>query len=128
MFSEEHSFSRTQLVKRTFPPMSKNTFFKNKCHFWFWTISAETANLIVFPGFHFFGPKRKKSWPKQIVHTKNSQSFSLPDTNSVRQFLLIIHFFIFHFWMTSSTKTQFYSFGACFHFVVFLCSVSLSPT
>ena len=58
VFSEEHSFSKTQLVKPTFAHMSKNTFVKKECHFWFWALSAETTFFIVLPGFHCFGPKR----------------------------------------------------------------------
>ena len=56
VFSEEHSFSKTQLVKLTSSPMSRNTF-KKECHFWFWAISAETTIFIVYPGFHRFGPE-----------------------------------------------------------------------
>ena len=33
VFSEKHSFSKTQLVKPTFSPMSKNTFFKENLSF-----------------------------------------------------------------------------------------------
>ena len=69
VFSVKHSFSKTQLVKPTFSPMSKKTpFSKKRCHFWFWAISAETTIFIVFPGLHCFGQKR--IWPKQIVCTK----------------------------------------------------------
>ena len=55
VFSEEHSFSKTQLVKPTFSPMSNKTFFKKRCHFWFWAISAETTIFfLLFAGFHCF--------------------------------------------------------------------------
>ena len=33
VFSEKHSFSKTQLVKPTFSPMSKSTFFQKKVSF-----------------------------------------------------------------------------------------------
>ena len=33
VFSGKHSFSKTQLVKPTFSPMSKNTFFQKKVSF-----------------------------------------------------------------------------------------------
>ena len=33
VFSGKHSFSKTQLAKPTFSPMSKNTFFKKKVSF-----------------------------------------------------------------------------------------------
>ena len=33
VFSGKHSFSKTQLVKPTFSPMSKNTFFPKKVSF-----------------------------------------------------------------------------------------------
>ena len=68
VFRKKHSFSKTQLAKPTFSPMSKNTFSKKRCHFWFWAISAETTIFIVCPDLHCFG--QKKFWPKQIVCTK----------------------------------------------------------
>ena len=91
-------FKKTQLFKNTvskpsFSTMSKNTFFQKRCHFCFFAISTETPIFIVFPAFYCFGPK--KFWPKQIVCTKMRVFFSLPDTNSVSQFLLKIHFFWF---------------------------------
>ena len=58
VFSEKQSFSKTQLVKPTFSPMSKTPCSKKRCHFWFWAISAETTIFIVFPGLHCFGPKK----------------------------------------------------------------------
>ena len=46
--------------------------------------------------------------------------FSLPDTNSVRQFLLKIHFLDFsHFWMTTLKKPYFYRVFCYFPFFVF---------
>ena len=100
VFSGKHSLSKTQLVKPTFSTMSKTTFFQKRCHFCFFAISAETPIFIVFPALHCFGPK-KKSAQTDSVH-ENARFFSLPDTNSVRQFLLKIHFFDFsHFWMTT---------------------------
>ena len=46
--------------------------------------------------------------------------FSLPDTHSVRQFLLKIHFWDFsHFWMTTAKKHIFIGFFCLFHFVCF---------
>ena len=118
MFSAKHSFSKTQLVKPTFSPMSKNTFFKKRCHFWFWPISAETTIFIVFPGLHCFGPKNFLA-KTDSVH-ENARFFSLPDTNSVRQFLPKIHFFDFsHFCMTTSKNTIFIGFFGLFHFLFF---------
>ena len=57
VLSEEHSFSKTQLVEKLFHPRQKTPFSKQRCHFWFWAISAEITNFIVFPGFDCFGPK-----------------------------------------------------------------------
>ena len=94
VFSGKHSFPKTQLVKPTFSTMSKNTFFKKKCHFCFWAISAETPIFIVFPALHCFGPK--KILAKTDSCNENARFFSVPDTNSVRQFLLKIIFLIFH--------------------------------
>ena len=99
--------------------MSKNTFFKKRCHFWFWAISAETTIFMVFPGLHCFGPKRL-FWPKQIACTKMHVFFSLPDTNSVRQFLQKLHFFTsFHFWMTTLKRPCFIGFFCLFPFCCF---------
>ena len=59
VFSAKHSFSKIQLVKPTFSPMSKKHLFSQKRrHLWFWAISAETTIFIVFPGLHCFGPKK----------------------------------------------------------------------
>ena len=59
VLSGKHSFSKTQLVKPTFSPMSKKHLFqKKRCHFCFWAIPAETTIFIVFPGLHCFGPKK----------------------------------------------------------------------
>ena len=101
--------------------MSKNTFFKEKVSFWFGAISAETTILIVFPGLHCFGPK-KNFCQTDSVHEK-ARFFSLPDTNSVRQSLLKIHFFAFsHFWITTfKKKTNFIGFLGLFH--IFFCFV-----
>ena len=116
-------FWKTQLFKNTvskthfFNHVKKTPFSKKRCHFWFWAISAETPIFIVFSALHCFGPK--KIWPKQIVATK-MRFFSLPDTNSVRQFWLKIHFFDFsHFWMTTLKKPYLYRFFCYFPFFVF---------
>ena len=53
----KHSFSKTQLVKPTFSPMSKTPFSKKRCLFWFWAISVETTIFIVFLGWNCFGQK-----------------------------------------------------------------------
>ena len=126
----KHSFSKTQLVKPTFSTMSKKHLFPKKgvifvffffCNFrwnpYFYSVSC----------FALF-------WSKKIlaktdsVH-ENARFFSLPDTNSVRQFLLKIHFFDFsHFWMTTLKKPIFIGFFGLFHFLFFLFSVSISPT
>ena len=131
MFSEKHSFSKTQLVKpHFFFTCQKNTFFKKRCHFWFWPISAETTISIVFPLLHCFGPKT--FWPKQIVCTK-VRVFFLPDTNSVSQFLKKkknIFFEFSHFWMTTSKNTFFIELSGLFPFSLFFFffSISISPT
>ena len=92
VFSEERSFSKTQLVKPTFSIRSSNTFLKRWRHFGFWAISAETTIFIVFPGFHCFG--HKKMLGQNSVH-ENARFFSLPDTNRVSQFLLFFSFLSF---------------------------------
>ena len=106
-------FRKTQLFKNTvskthfFNHVKKHPFPKKRCHFCFFAISAETPIFIVFPALHCFGPKKILA-KTDSVH-ENARFFSLPDTNSVRQFLLKIHFFDFsHFWMTTLKKTYFY--------------------
>ena len=80
-------FSETQLFKNTvskthfFTHVKKTPFSKTGVIFGF----AETTIFIVFPGLHCFGPK-KISAKTDSVH-ENARFFSLPDTNSVRQFL-----------------------------------------
>ena len=93
------------------------------------TIPSETVSFLVlgnfrwnhyfyiFPGLHYFGPK--KFWPKQIVCTK-MRFFSLPDTNSVRQFLQKIRIFCFFFtFLDDNLKNNFIGFFGLFHFVCF---------
>ena len=84
-------FSKTQLLKPLFSPKPKNTFSKQRRHFRFGAISAETTISVIFPGFSLFWAK---IWAKQIVCTK-VYYFALPDTNGVRRFLLKILFVIF---------------------------------
>ena len=88
--------------------MSKKTpFSKKRCHFWFVAISAETTIFIAFTGLHCFGPKKLIDQNRWCA--RKCAFFSLPDTNSVRQFLLNIHFFDFsYFWMTTLKKHYFY--------------------
>ena len=108
MFSGKHSFSKTQLVKPTFSPMSKNTFFQKKVSFLLLGNFRWNHYFYSFSWFTLFWAK-KIFWPKQIVCTKMRVFFSLPDTNSVSQFLLKIHFFEFsHFCMTTLKKPYFY--------------------
>ena len=113
VFSEKkHSFSKTQLVKPTFSPMSKNTFFKEKVSF------------LVLGNFRLIYTVlvQKKFWPKQIVCTKMRVFFSLPDTNSVRQFLLKILFFCFFTFLDDHLKKpNFYRVFWPFPFFSFFC-------
>ena len=104
--------------------MSKNTFFPKKVSFLFFAISAETPIFIVFSALHCFGPKKNLA---KTDSCKCAFFVSLPDTNSVRQFLLKIHFFDFsHFCMTTLKKPYFYRVFCYFPlFVFFLFSVSL---
>ena len=75
--------------------MSKKHLFPKKgVIFAFFAISAETPIFIVLPALHCFG--LKKILTKTDSCNENARFFSLPDTNSVRQFLLKIYFFIFH--------------------------------
>ena len=110
MFSEEHSFSKTQLVKPTCSPISKKTpsSDKKRCHFWFWAISAETTIFIVFPGLHCFGPKNT-FWPKvDSVHENARFSPFLTQIVSGNVLLKINVFHFSHFWMTTFKKHYLY--------------------
>ena len=113
VFSEEHGFSKTQLVKNTFSPIPEHIFQK-RCHFWFWASPAETNIFIVLPGF--LGPKKCLA-KTDSVH--ENAFFSLPDTNNVRHILLkiyIVHFL--PFWRTTLKYTTFI--GFCLFRFVFL--------
>ena len=73
--------------------MSKNTFFKEKVSFMVLGNFRWNHYFYSFPGLHCFGPKNILA-KTDSVH-ENARFFSLPDTNTVRQFLLKIHFFCF---------------------------------
>ena len=122
-------FQETQLFKNTvskthlFNHVKKDTLFQKKVSFllfcfFFFAISAETPIFIVFPALHCFGPK--KFGQTDSVH-ENARFFSLPDPNSVRQFLQKNPFFgIFsHFWMTTLKNPSFIGFFGLFHFLFF---------
>ena len=98
--------------------MSKNTFSKKRCHFWFWPISAETTIFIVFPGLHCFGAKI--FWPKQIVCTKMRVFLpSLTQIVSGNFCKKKSSFYFSHFWMTTLKNTIFIWFFGLFHFPFF---------
>ena len=86
VFSEKHSFSKTQLVKPTFSPMSKNTFFQKKVSFLVLANFRWNHYFYSFSWFALFWAKKKFLAKTDSVH-ENARFFSLPDTNSVRQFL-----------------------------------------
>ena len=70
MFSGKHSFSKTQLVKPTFSPMSKKTpFSKKKVSFLVLGNFRWNHYFYSFSWFTLFWAK-KIFWPKQIVCTK----------------------------------------------------------
>ena len=116
----KHTFSKTQLVKPTFSPMSKNSFFQKKVSFLVLANIRWNHYFYSFSCFTLFWSK-KKFWPKQIVCTKMRVFFSLPDTNSVRQFLQKNPFFDFsYFWMTTLKKHYFYRVFWLFPFSFFL--------
>ena len=101
VFSENHSFSKTQLVNPLFQPYQKHLFQKKRRHFWFWAISDETTIFIVFSGLHCFGPKKYLA-KTDSVH-ENECFSSLPDTNGVSQCFFAKNpvFDFSHFWMTT---------------------------
>ena len=69
VFSGKHSFSKTQLVKPTFSPMSKNTFFQKKVSFLLLGNFRWNHYFYSFSWFTLFWAKNI-FWPKQIVCTK----------------------------------------------------------
>ena len=107
VFSEKkktHSFSKTQLVKPTFSPMSKKTPFSKKgVIFGFGQFPVETTIFkIAFLVCTVLGPKNFLA-KTDSVH-ENARFFSLPDTNSVRQFLQKIHVFDFFTFLDDHLK------------------------
>ena len=118
-------FRKTQLFKNTvskthfFTHVKKTPFSKKRCHFGFWAISAETPIFIVFPALHCFGPK--KILAKTDSCNENAFLFSLPDANSVRQFLQKNLFFSFFTFLHGHLKKKpiFIGFFAIFLFFVF---------
>ena len=97
VFSGKHSFSKTQLVKPTFSPMSKNTFFQKKVSFLLLGNFRWNHSFYSFSWFALFWTKNFFFAKTDSVH-ENARFFSLPDTNRVSQFLQKIHFFDFsHF-------------------------------
>ena len=98
--------------------MSKNTFFKEKVSFLVLGNFRWNHYFYSFSWFALFWSKKNLA-KTDSVH-ENARFFSLPDTNSVRQFLLKIHFFAFsHFWMTTLKKPIFIGFFGLFHFHFF---------
>ena len=72
-------------------PMSKNTFFQKRCHFWFWAVSAETTIFYSVSWFTLFWAQ-KMFWPKQFL--LGYLAFS------------IFLFFCFYFSNIKKTKTK----------------------
>ena len=93
VFSIEHSFSKTQLVKNTFlHPSQKHLFQKRGVIFCFGQFPLK-PHFCSFSWFWLFWAKKVLA-QNNSVH-ENAPFFSLPDTNSVKRFLLKIK--IFHF-------------------------------
>ena len=119
MFSEKHNFSTTQLVKPTFSPMSKNTFFKKKVSFFVlgnfrWNHYLSSVSWFTL----FWGPNFL--WPKQIVCTK--MRVFLPSWHKWCQAIFAknpVFFDFSHFWMTT-LKHYFYRLFGPFPFFLFL--------
>ena len=119
VFSGKHSFSKTHLVKPTFSPMSKKHLFPKKgVIFAFGQFPLKPLFLQFFLVYTVLGQKIFLA-NTDSVH-ENARFFSLPDTNSVSQFLLKIHFFDFsHFCMTTLKNPIFIGFFGLFHFLFF---------
>ena len=88
--------------------MSKNTFFKEKVSFLVLGNFRWNHYFYSFSWFALFWSKKNILAKTDSVH-ENARFFSLPDTNSVRQFLLKIHFFCFFTFLDDHLKkTYFY--------------------
>ena len=130
VFSGKHNFSITQLVKPTFSTMSKKHLFPKKgVIFVFSAISAETPIFTSVSCFTLFWSKEHILAKTDSVH-EHARFFSLPDTNSVRQFFANNPFFlIFHIFGWAPYKNPiFIGFSWPFPFSFSLFSVSISPT
>ena len=101
-FQKNTVFKNTVSKTHFFTHVKKTPFSKKRCLLWFWAFSAETTIFIVFSGLHCFGPNKFLA-KTDSVH-ENARFFSLPDTNSVRQFLLKNPFLYFSH---STLKTLF---------------------
>ena len=98
-------FSKTQLFKNTvskthfFTHVKKHLFQRKGVIFGFGKFPLKPLFLLFFLVYTVLV---KKILAKTDSVHENVRFFSLPDTNSVRQVLLKIHFFDFsHFWMTT---------------------------
>ena len=121
MFSAKHSFSKTQLVKPTFHPCQKNTFFKKKVSFLVLANFRWNHNFYSFSWFTLFWAQNI-FWPKQIVCTK-TRFFSpfltqLVSGNFCKK-SMFFSFFHFFAWPPQK-KTIFTGFFGLFHFLFFL--------
>ena len=131
VFSAEHSFCASQIVKPLFEGKPKWHFCNQKCHFGFSPVPAETPIFVVFGDFEW-APK-KDHFAKQIVATKMHTFFDLPNTNSVCLFSKTWHFYKkgpFLFTTTPPQNTIFLGFFWNVRFPVFFsCFLFfLSPT
>ena len=120
--SGKHSFSKTQLVKPTFSPMSKNTFFKKKVSFLLLGNFRWKHYFYSFSCFTLFWAQ-KNFWPKQIVCTK-MRVFSpfLTQIVSANFCKKSIFFDFSHFCMTTLKNPIFIGFFAIFPFLFFFFS------
>ena len=99
--------------------MSKNTFFKKRVSFL--VLDNFRSNHYFYGFFQVFTVLVPNNFLAKTdsVH-ENAVFFSLPDTNSVRQFSLKIHFFIFSFLDDHLKNTIFIGFGGLFLPCLFL--------
>ena len=119
VFSGKHSFSKTQLVKPTVSPMSKeHTFFQKKVSFLLLGNFRWNHYFYSFSWFTLFWAK-KIFWPKQIVCTK-MRVFSPFLTQIVSaNFCKTSIFWFFTFLHDHLKKPIFIGFFGLFHFLFF---------
>ena len=126
VFSAEHGFQVSQIVKPLLRNLPKMALLKPKVPFWVSLVPAETPIFVVCGGFEW--AQKRTIFQKQIVATKIR--FFLPNTNSVCLFFKKSHFCKKNiFFVQNHPKTLFFCFVLkCLFSMFFIFALFLSPT